>query len=249
MSKFGNFISKNSPTILSILGATGVIITSGLTIKATIKANNLYNSREDRELLTKKDIVKLYWKEYIPSILSASTTIGCIFGANYINQKTRTTLASAYCLLQNSYIEYKNAANELYENADSKIQAKICEKKYNEKGMVYDDDDNLFYDVLTGQYIECTMDEMLRYEAEFLELLHTRGRVTLNQWSHILGNGSTIIGDELVWYSNDYHDVQAYPDVQIKFIPDTLSNGMKVNMIFFTMEPELDWLVSNSTSR
>lgn len=249
MSKFEDFISKNSPTILSIIGATGVIITSGLTMKATIKANNLYNSREDKGLLTKKDIVKLYWKEYIPSILSAGTTIGCIFGANYINQKTKATLVSAYCLLQNSYIDYKNAANELYENADDKIQAKICENKYNEKGIVYDDDNNLFYDILSGTFIESTIDKMLQYEAEFLELLHTRGRVTLNQWEHIIGNDSTIIGDELVWYSNDYHDVQAYPDVRIEFIPDTLSNGMKITMIHFTMDPELDWLVSNPISR
>lgn len=249
MSKFENFISKNSPTILSIIGATGVIITSGLTMKATIKANNLYNSREDKELLTKKDIVKLYWKEYIPSILSAGTTIGCIFGANYINQKTKATLASAYCLLQNSYIEYKNAANELYENADSKIQAKICEKKYDENAIVYDENVTLFYDTLSGTFIESTMDEMLRYESKFLELLYSNGKVSVNQWEHIIGNGSTIIGDELVWYSNDYHDVQDYPDVRIEFIPDTLSNGMKVNMIFFTMEPELDWLVSNPVSR
>lgn len=249
MSKFENFISKNSPTILSIIGATGVIITSGLTMKATIKANNLYNSREDKELLTKKDIVKLYWKEYIPSILSAGTTIGCIFGANYINQKTKTALASAYCLLQNSYIEYKNAANELYEDADNKIQTKICENKYYENSIIYDDDTNVFYDVLSGHFIECTMDKMLRHEAEFLELLHTRGRVTLNQWERIIGSDPTIIGDELVWYSNDYHDVQSYPDVQIEFIPDTLSNGMKVTMICFTMEPELDWLVSNPVSR
>ena len=243
MSKFENFISKNSPTILSIIGATGVIITSGLTMKATIKANNLYNSREDKELLTKKDIVKLYWKEYIPSILSAGTTIGCIFGANYINQKTKATLASAYCLLQNSYIEYKNAANELYENADSKIQAKICEKKYDENAIIYDENVTLFYDNLSGTFIESTMDEMLRYESKFLELLYSRGKVSVNQWERIIGNDPLIIGDELVWYSNDYHDIQAYPDVKIDFIPDKLSNGIDVNMIMFTIDPELDSMI------
>lgn len=243
MSKFENFISKNSPTILSIIGATGVIITSGLTMKATIKANNLYNSREDKELLTKKDIVKLYWKEYIPSILSAGTTISCIFGANYINQKTKATLASAYCLLQNSYIEYKNAANELYENADSKIQAKICEKKYDGNAIIYDENVTLFYDTLSGTFIESTMDEMLRYESKFLELLYSRGKVSVNQWERIIGNNPLIIGDELVWYSNDYHDIQAYPDVKIDFIPDKLSNGIDVNMIMFTIDPELDSMI------
>lgn len=243
MSKFENFISKNSPTILSIIGATGVIITSGLTMKATIKANNLYNSREDKELLTKKDIVKLYWKEYIPSILSAGTTIGCIFGANYINQKTKATLASAYCLLQNSYIEYKNAANELYENADGKIQAKICEKKYDENAIIYDENVTLFYDTLSGTFIESTMDEMLRYESKFLELLYSSGKVSVNQWERIIGNNPLIIGDELVWYSNDYHDIQAYPDVKIDFIPDKLSNGIDVNMIMFTIDPELDSMI------
>jgi hypothetical protein len=243
MNKFENFISRNSPTILSIIGATGVIITSGLTIKATIKANNLYNSREDKETLTKKDIVKTYWKEYIPSILSGSITIGCIFGSNYINQKTKATLVSAYCLLQNSYIEYKNAANELYDGADNKIRNKICENKYNENAIIYDENTTLFYDTLSGTFIESTMDEMLKHESEFLELLYTRGKVTVNQWERIIGNEQSIIGNELVWYSNDYHDVQAYPEVQIEITPDKLSNGIKVNMITFTIDPELDSMV------
>lgn len=244
MSNFKSFINKNSPAILSIIGASGVIITAGLTAKATIKANNLYNSLEDKDKLTKQDIVKLCWKEYIPAGLSAGVTIACIFGANYMNERIKASLASAYCLLQNSYMDYKKATNELYKDADIKIKNKICENKYNEQAMVYDENATLFYDNLTGQFIECTMDKMLQYESEFLELLHTRGRVTLNQWANIIGAGRTIIGDELVWYSNDFHDVYGYPDVQIEIIPDTLSNGMKVNMINFTMEPELDWLLS-----
>ena len=245
MNNFKSFISKNSPIILSVIGAGGVIITAGLTAKATIKVNELYNSLENKDELTKKDIVRLYWKEYIPAGLSAGTTIACIFGANYMNNRIKASLASAYCLLQNSYMDYKKATNELYKDADIKIQNKICENKYNENPVICDDNELLFYDTLSCEFVECTMDKMLQYESEFLEILHRTGRVSLNQWERIIGNSQTIIGDELVWYSNDYHDVNGYPDVEIEIIPDTLSNGMKVNVIHFTIDPELDWLLGN----
>ena len=240
MNKFKYFVYKNSPVILSVIGATGVIITSGLTIKATIKANNLYNSLDNKEELNKKDIVRLFWKEYIPAGISASATIICIFGASYINQKMKASLISAYYLLQNSYMDYKNATNELYENADSKIRHKLFEDKYSKENIsLQNDDTEIFFDYWSGSFFESTMDEMLRHESEFLETLSINGWVSINEWEHILGNRPMINGDILGWYSNEYHDVNGYPDVEVIFEPDTMSNGLKCNIINFSMEPEI----------
>ena len=239
MKNLKGFISKNSPTILSIIGATGVIITSGLTIKATIKANNLYNSLDNKEELTKKDIVKLCWKEYIPAGLSAGATIASIIGANYINQQVKASLLSAYCILQNSYMDYKRVTNELYDDADNKIRQKICEHKYDKFNIIKTDDNSqLFFDSESGTFFESTMEEMLKKESIFLETLAKCGKVSLNTWERIIGNSPLPMGNDIGWYSNDYNDINAYPDVEIIYTKDIMSNGLECIIISFSIEPD-----------
>lgn len=243
MDNFKKFIGKNSPIILSVVGVAGVIVTSGLTIKATIKANNLYNSLENKDELSKKDIIRLCWKEYIPAGLAAGTTIACILSANYLNQKVKASLLSAYCMLQNSYIDYRKAANELYEDSDIKIANKICENKYTDNDIIcLDDGTQMFFDYESGTFFESTMDEMLKHESEFQERMAKYGHVTLNDWERIIGNKLVPIGDEIGWYSNDYHDVYGYPEVEIRFTKDRMSNGLECVIITFSMEPDINCL-------
>lgn len=240
MNKFKCFMQKNSPVILSIMGATGVIITSGLTIKATIKANNLYNSFNNKDELSKKDIIRLFWKEYIPAGISASTTIICIFGANYINQKIKTSLISAYYLLQNSYTDYKNTVKELYENSDDEIKRKMCENKYNKNEIVLvNESTQLFFDYESCCFFESTMDEVLKSESEFLETLSNNGWVSVNEWENMLGNDPVTNGDILGWYSNDYNSVYGYPEVNVIYTPNVMSNGLECVIISFSMDPEI----------
>lgn len=107
--KIGRSLKKASPTILTCIGAAGVVVTAVLAVKATPKADSLIkadsrrNHDGDPYAATKLEAVKSCWKCYIPAAATGVATIICIFGANTLNKKQQASLASAYALVNRSY--------------------------------------------------------------------------------------------------------------------------------------------------
>ena len=91
--KIGRSLKKASPTILTCIGAVGVVATAVLAVKATpkadglIKADSRRNHDGDPYAATKLEAVKSCWKCYIPAATTGIATIICIFGANTLNKK------------------------------------------------------------------------------------------------------------------------------------------------------------------
>ena len=89
--KIGRSLKKASPTILTCIGAAGVVATAALAVKATPKADSLIkadsrrNHDGDPYAATKLEAVKSCWKCYIPAAATGVATIICIFGANTLN--------------------------------------------------------------------------------------------------------------------------------------------------------------------
>lgn len=106
------YLRKASPTILSGLGAAGVIVTSVLAVRATpkalrkIRADSKTNHDGDPEAYSKLEAVKSAWVCYIPAAISGTATIFCIFGANVLSKRQQAALTSAYALLNDSYNNY-----------------------------------------------------------------------------------------------------------------------------------------------
>ena len=141
--------SANSPALLTGLAVGGVILTAVLAAKATPKAiaaidaeeeerhikaakrakkeeevlNEDYDEVYEREYepITKKDIVRIGFKYFIPPILSAGLTIACIVGAQHINTVRQAAMAASYELLRNSYDSYR-----------SHVRDAVDKKKYEE---------------------------------------------------------------------------------------------------------------------
>lgn len=165
--------SNIASTILTCVGAAGVIGTAILTAKATPKAmkicENLRNEREANleEEPTKLDYAKAAWKCYIPAIIAGASTITCIFGANVLNMKAQASLASAYALLDSSYKEYQKKVTELYgEDASNKVKDEIVREKYISEGVdgspeLMHDDESLFFDMNTMQYFTSNLDDVI----------------------------------------------------------------------------------------
>ena len=111
--KAGRVLRKASPTILTCIGAVGVVATAVLAVKATPKALRLIEIAEDHRHdddpnwtwspLTKTEIIKTTWKCYVPAVVTGAATIICIFGANTLNRRQQASLASAYALLNRTY--------------------------------------------------------------------------------------------------------------------------------------------------
>lgn len=120
--KVGRALQKASPTILTCVGAVGVVATAVLAVKATpkaiemVRADSRKNHDGDPYAATKAEMVKSCWKCYIPAAATGAATIVCIFGANVLNRKQQAALSSAYALVSRSYTDYKRkiAINSVY---------------------------------------------------------------------------------------------------------------------------------------
>ena len=109
------FIKRNSATILTCAGGVGLVATTGLAIKATPKAMTLLEEakKEKGEDLTKLEVVKTVGVTYLPTILTGTATLACIFGANILNKRQQAALMSAYMLVDTKFKEYKDKVKEI----------------------------------------------------------------------------------------------------------------------------------------
>lgn len=221
----GNALKKASPTILSCLGAIGVVATAVLAVKATPKAMELVKSDSrknhdgDPNAATKVEVVKSCWKCYIPAAVTGAATITCIFGANILNRRQQASLTSAYALVSRSYSDYKRKVKELYgqETHDRIIKELAAEKVDKDhiilsSGGFYGSDldfegateeTRLFYDRISDRYFESTIGKVLQAEYHLNRNLTLRGNVSLNEFYSFLGIETIPEGDDVGWFIDD----------------------------------------------
>ena len=157
-------LRNSSPTILTCIGAIGVVATAVMAVKATPKALSVIQQAKDEkgDELTKLEVANVAGPLYIPAALVGVSTIACIFGANILNKRSQTTLMSAYALLDNSYKEYLKKADELYgSEANYQIKEELAKENYVE-GMVIPKEEELFFDFQSLQYFRAPMDEVVQ---------------------------------------------------------------------------------------
>ena len=87
-------IKRNASTILTSLGAAGVLATAIITAKETPKALSLLEEAKEKkgEKLTKWEKVKIAGPTYIPAIATGAATVACIFGSNVISKRQQAPL-------------------------------------------------------------------------------------------------------------------------------------------------------------
>ena len=94
------FLRKNSSTILTVIGMTGVVVTAVATAHATVKASELLAQKraENDEELSTKDKVKTLIPVYLPPIVIGVSTLACIAGSNILTKRSQASLMSA-CMM------------------------------------------------------------------------------------------------------------------------------------------------------
>ena len=118
------FLRKHGGTILAVAASVGVVATAIETGRATTKAHHILEV--DKELTkfnenefgvtekppTKKQIVLMCWKAYVPAAILGGGTIACILGSNALNKKQIASLTAAYMALGKTYQEYRRQVAE-----------------------------------------------------------------------------------------------------------------------------------------
>ena len=196
------FLKRNAPTILTCIGAGGVIGTAVLAVRATPKAlQRIEVARDDKgEELTTLEVVQVAGTAYLPAVLMGLSTMACIFGANAINQKRQAALISAYTMLDSSYKEYKNKVKELYgEGATEDVEKAIVKDKYSRLKDKPSGEKVLFYEDHYGKFFESTIEDVLSAEYHFNRNFVLRGYAALNEFLEFLGVGPVKGGDAVGW--------------------------------------------------
>lgn len=233
------FLKRNASTILTGVGAVGVIGTTVLAVKATPKALALLQEAKEEkgEELTKLETIKTAGPVYIPAVIMGASTIACIFGANILNKRHQAALMSAYALLDNSYKDYKKKVVELHgEETDERIRAEIAKDKYDETDVVRNEDDEkqLFYDVFSERYFEATKERVLNAEYELNREISVGGAAYLNEFYSLLGIPLVDYGDYLGWSSTALHEM--YWEAWVDFAHEkvVMDDGLECTLIQMT---------------
>ena len=245
LGKSQKFLKKNSATILTFVGATGVVATTVTAVKATPKAVRLLDKakKEKGEELTRLETVKIAGPLYVPTVALGVSTLACIFGANVLNKRNQAALMSAYALVDSGYKDYRKKVNELYgEQAGEHVKAEIAKDKYEETPVkVVEDGKRLYYDFYSERYFESTPYEVQKAEYELNRLLMNEEGACLHDWYHFLGLEQLEHGDDFGWTTYSNAEVYWQPWVDFHHQTVEVDEGLECMIITFMQDPYADF--------
>ena len=139
LNRTGLKIKKHSPEILLATGTVGVVASTVMACKATLKVEEIVDEAKDKldtihqvsadpamaekysEEDGKKDLAIVYTqtavkfvKLYGPSVAVGVTSLACMIGSNRILNKRNAALAAAYAAVDKSFKEYRGRVIERF---------------------------------------------------------------------------------------------------------------------------------------
>jgi hypothetical protein len=247
-------LRRNSPKILTLLATIGTASTAFATARATPKALLLIQEAEAQkgEDLTALEKVKVATTPYIPVILLDSATVMCIFGAQMLNRRAQSSMASAYALLDQSFKDYRRKLKEIYgDEADKKvIEALAVEKSktvYIEASYLSGSCDLsleensskpvLWYDEYSKRFFTASLEQVLMAEYHLNRNYILRGEAVINELYEFLGLEPTDWGAEAGWAPMD----EGMFWIEFNHIPAKLDDGSVFYIIEMPFEPTLNY--------
>lgn len=244
-SKTQHYAKKNAPTILSCMGALGVVGTTLSAIKATLKAMDVLEDEEeikmqrDNQSLTNFEKALVVTPVYFPTILFGAATVTCIFGANMLNKKKQATLVSAYAYLNSSFNEYKDKVKAIYgEDGEKRVREEIAKDKYIQQSMSESDKDILFFDEYSGRYFESTLFNLQNAVYKLNRTFALEGYTNLNEFYRYVDLPETEYGEVLGWSGLKCWEVFNNAWIEIKWEDMELPDGLVAQAIRFPIPPE-----------
>ena len=164
-----------------------------------------YEEENDIETISKKEVVQVAWKSYIPTIGIAAVTASCFIGAQQINTKRNVALATLYTMTNDAFKEYQEAAiTKLGEKKEHEIQDEVSRKQLEKQPVsssevIMSDGDTLCYDPWSGRYFRSSMEKIRGAVNAVNEELKSELRMSLNDFYFLLNLPSTTCGDVTGW--------------------------------------------------
>lgn len=253
-------LKRSTPTILTVVGAAGVVATAILAVRGDRKARVLRFKELERrnrerleardedvveiEVLSKREEIELCWKEYIPAVVAGAASIAAIFGSNTLNRRQISAITGAYILLDQTYKLHKEKVTELCgKEAEQAVEAAVVKDIYKskEKEMAKEDTSSdllLFYEEHYGNYFRRTLAEVMDAEYRINRKLAQYGEASLNDFYEYLGLDAVEIGDALGWSQEIICDFYQPSWIDFEHQLVTMDDGMECYIINILVSPK-----------
>ena len=236
------FLSNNSPAILMGASIVGVVTTVITASQDTIKAHEILK-KTPHHSGSKKEEIKLTWKCYIPTAISAASTIGCIVGGHYCSSKQKKALTSAYLLSQATLQEYqKKVIERIGKNKERDIQEEVAKGLADRKAPIMGPTINnlevietghgnsLFYDVVSERYFKSDLLYLQKIENDLNREVMSEMYFDWNEILYRIGEPYKEYGDTLIM------DVD-HP-LEFKSVPEIMENGQVRILLNYKLYPK-----------
>lgn len=124
-------IRSNSPAILAGIGVSGVVVTGYLAARAGFKVGYRVNQDDHVGInQTKKDVIKEYWRHYVPPVIAGAVSVGCIIGATRIGNRRTAAITAAYSLSEKAFTEYRDKVTEkMGERKEQQVRDEMAQER------------------------------------------------------------------------------------------------------------------------
>lgn len=216
IKSLGKLLSDNAPALLTGFGAVGVVTTAVMAVKATpgaiesmkIKEFELQEEQPDELIrLTKREVLAVTWKHYVPAMLMGTTTICCIIGANSVNQRKQAVLVGMYTTAESMAKEYKDKVVEILgEKTDARVMDEVQQDRVSRtpaEGLIVMNGKVLCFDSWTGRYFESDMEALRKAENNINRHCINQMYASQNDFYKEIGISGTAAGEEFGWNTDN----------------------------------------------
>lgn len=220
----------NSPLLLTAIGVAGTVATAVLAHRAALKSRDILEQNdawivaEERKAghdlpqlhLTRKEIVKLVGKNYIPPAIVGSLTIGSIVCANRIGTKRAAALAAAYTISEQFNEEYrKQVVDKIGIQKEKEIRDDIAHRRMSQDPycdssvmVVNGSGDVPCFDLWSGRYFPSSADKIKKAVNEINYMVNHNGYASLSDFYRQLGLPETQESDMVGWTQDKLLDLE-----------------------------------------
>lgn len=210
-------LNQNSSVILTGAGVVGTVGTAYLTGRASFRAAGILDdAKADTQpdptgqngsipvTLTKFEVIKITWREYLPAVGSGIITVSAIIVAHRIDAKRVVALTVASGISERAFKEYREKVIEkLGDRQDTKLRDEIAQDRVNRTSgselVLAGDGKVLCMEGLTGRYFMSSPEELNRAINLVNHNLNTQNGVSLSEFFDEVGLSPTTYSEQVGW--------------------------------------------------
>lgn len=254
--KTAKFLTKNGPTILSVIGSVGVVATAVATGRASVDAANTIDEQKKRRGddadLTVTDTIRYTCPKFKQAVVLGVATVCCILGANALNRKQQASMLAAYVLLEERYRKYRAKTNELCgAESDNNVRIAVAKDELEPSNRP---NVETFYDELSGVMFESTLQDIQNAIYHINRLFVLRGYVEASDYFKAVGIDTDKVPKDILdtgWYEFRAEAIYGYKWIDFYISEQQISDDdtFICNVIHLPVQPyydEDDDIIGNS---